>query len=526
MHPAGHLDGAAEGDLAIALAEVQVAHAQTGAVHIDGEEHLGTARQILDVAVAAMLARRHGACAFGGGLVARLALHLAHVGGGGVGRVGQAGDAVGVGGDEAGLALIPAGQHLGVGQAADQSRVDEACEVDAGDVAALGEHAVEVPDGLLGQREMLVQEAAAVLLGEKAVEAPEAVVARADVQQVHHQQVAGLGALDAHGAGQEVDGGQVHVAHVFGAVVVLDGAAGPVIGLQLELRARLHPDRHGDVGMPAVVHLRVVVGGLVEIDLDQGFGHGVLLAMAVGKNGSDGEVGLDALLVGICSGRLMDQAPALDDEQPVGHIHGEGKHLLADHDGDAAQLADLVERLGDVLDDGRLYALGGLVQQQHLGVGDQRARNGQLLLLPAREVAALAPAHVPEHGEQGVDVVGHLARLRVLQARLYVLFHGQRGEDHAALGHVGNALGHAPEALVLRDVLAGHGDLAALGGHDAHQAFEQRGLAHAVAAHDGHGFVLAALEADAVQRLALAIGHVQILDLQHVNSLCVPQWPR
>src|SRR5256885_4004825 len=118
------------------------------------------------------------------------------------------------------------------------------CEVDAGDVAALGEHAVEVPDGLLGQREMLVQEAAAILLGEKAVEAPEAVVARADVQQVHHQQVAGLGALDAHGAGQEVDGGQVHVAHVFGAVVVLDGAAGPVIGLQLELRARLHPDRH------------------------------------------------------------------------------------------------------------------------------------------------------------------------------------------------------------------------------------------------------------------------------------------
>src|SRR2546427_5996418 len=43
-----------------------------------------------------------------------------------------------------GLALVPAGQHLGVGQAADQARVDEACEVDAGDVAALGEHAVEV----------------------------------------------------------------------------------------------------------------------------------------------------------------------------------------------------------------------------------------------------------------------------------------------------------------------------------------------------------------------------------------------
>ena len=36
-----HLDGAAEGDLAVALGEVEVAHAELGAGHVDGEEYLG-----------------------------------------------------------------------------------------------------------------------------------------------------------------------------------------------------------------------------------------------------------------------------------------------------------------------------------------------------------------------------------------------------------------------------------------------------------------------------------------------------
>src|SRR5205823_12830074 len=34
MQPAGHLDGAAEGDLAVALAEVQIAHREAAARHI------------------------------------------------------------------------------------------------------------------------------------------------------------------------------------------------------------------------------------------------------------------------------------------------------------------------------------------------------------------------------------------------------------------------------------------------------------------------------------------------------------
>ena len=39
VNPAGHLDGAAEGDFSIALGEVQVAHRQPAALDVDREEH-------------------------------------------------------------------------------------------------------------------------------------------------------------------------------------------------------------------------------------------------------------------------------------------------------------------------------------------------------------------------------------------------------------------------------------------------------------------------------------------------------
>ena len=131
--------------------------------------------------------------------------------------------------------------NLRIGQTADQAGVDQAGEADAGNVARRGVEALEIPDRFLRQRKVIGQEAAAVLLGEEAVEAPQALLQRADVEQVDHQQVAGLGALDADRAGQEVHDGEVDVAHVVGGIVVLDEAAGPVIGLDDEIVARIDP---------------------------------------------------------------------------------------------------------------------------------------------------------------------------------------------------------------------------------------------------------------------------------------------
>src|ERR1700682_455401 len=157
--------------------------------------------------------------------------------------------------------------------------MNQAGEIHARNVPGRGVHALKIPDRLLRQREMIGQEPAAVLLGEEAVEAPQAFLHRADVEQIDHQQVAGLRALAADRAGQEVHDRQIDVAHVVGGVVVLDEAAGPVIGLDDEIVARADPRHHRDVGMPAVVNHVVVVGRLRKIDLDQCFWHQKLLCL-------------------------------------------------------------------------------------------------------------------------------------------------------------------------------------------------------------------------------------------------------
>jgi hypothetical protein len=51
---ARHLNRAAEGDLAVALAEMQVPYAELGTGDVDREEDFGTAREVLDVAVSAV----------------------------------------------------------------------------------------------------------------------------------------------------------------------------------------------------------------------------------------------------------------------------------------------------------------------------------------------------------------------------------------------------------------------------------------------------------------------------------------
>ena len=107
---------------------------------------------------------------------------------------------------------------------------------------------------------MVGQEAAAILLGEEAVEAPLRFFHRTRIENIDHEQIARLRALDADRAGEEMHDRQIDVAHVVGRVVVLDEAAGPVIGLDDEVVAGLDPRHHRHIGVPAVVDLVVVIG--------------------------------------------------------------------------------------------------------------------------------------------------------------------------------------------------------------------------------------------------------------------------
>ena len=120
--------------------------------------------------------------------------------------------------------------------------------------------AVEVPDRLVGVGVVVGEEPAGVGLGEDAGVAPALAGGgagllgdRAEVEDVDHQQVAGLGALDLDGAAEHVGVGQVDVADVVGRVVVAELGVGPLAALDPELAAGLHRGGTGDVGVPAVV---------------------------------------------------------------------------------------------------------------------------------------------------------------------------------------------------------------------------------------------------------------------------------
>jgi hypothetical protein len=67
-----------------------------------------------------------------------------------------------------------------------------------------------------------------------------------------------------------VHDGEIDVAHVIGRFVVVDEAAGPIVGLDDEIVARLDPRHNGNVRVPAIVDHVVLVRRFRQIDFDQG----------------------------------------------------------------------------------------------------------------------------------------------------------------------------------------------------------------------------------------------------------------
>src|SRR5207302_10245433 len=112
--------------------------------------------------------------------------------------------------------------------------------------------------------------------------------------------------------------------------------------------------------------------------------------------------------------------------------------LLDQEDGEAA-VADRRQGLEDHVDEARRETERRLVQQQHLRIRDQRPGDRQLLLLPARERAGLAPPEVPDDRAEVVDALE--VRVEIAsgspsgKAETEVLVDGELTEDAAALGH-------------------------------------------------------------------------------------------
>ena len=166
------------------------------------------------------------------------------------------------------------------------------------------------------------------------------------------------------------------------------------------------------------------------------------------------------------------------------------------------------EDLRHVFDDRGLDTLGGLVEQEKRRVPHQASRQGQKLLLAAREHLARSVEERLEPGEvdQQRRERGPLVAVAVVPPReVEVLPHRQPRKDPPALRHVSDA---EPRAFVRRQVgdvgpVLAHGS--GVGGQEAHQGLEERGLPHAVVAEDAHNLALADIEVDAVQNRDTAV---------------------
>src|SRR5690606_9285952 len=162
-------------------------------------------------------------------------------------------------------------------------------------------------------------------------------------------------------------------------------------------------------------------------------------------------------------------------------------------------------------------AFGRLVEDQQLGVEHQRTADGQLLLLAAREITAAAMLHFPEHREQLVDLFRNLPGPVGAGAEGYlqVFLDAQQREYLAALGHVADAGAGAVLGAQASDVLAIEQDLPVLYRQQAGDAFEQRGLADAVAAQQAAAGAFLQFQVQIPEDMALVVELVDALNAQH-----------
>src|SRR5258706_9180752 len=138
--------------------------------------------------------------------------------------------------------------------------------------------------------------------------------------------------------------------------------------------------------------------------------------------------------VHVGSRAARDDLAALHHEVLVGERLREIVVLLDQQDRHLAGGGERADGALDVLDDGRLDAFGGLVEDEELWSHGERAADGELLLLPAGKVTPAPSQHLPEHREHLEDARGNLrAPTPRREAHLQVLSHREPAEDLAAL---------------------------------------------------------------------------------------------
>ena len=224
----------------------------------------------------------------------------------------------------------------------------------------------------------------------------------------------------------------------------------------------------------------------------------------------DAEQPPDVLRVGEelrCRAGVDDAAAVEDDDVAREPLH-DGEVLLDEHD--RRQLGRALERLRHLGDEQRRETLRRLVDEQELVAVEERPRDRDHLLLPARERAGPLRGALAELRKELVDEVVPWVAASLREPE--VLLDGQPGEDVPVLRHVADAAPHDGVRGQPRDVLAVQLDRAARPRDEPHQGAHRGRLADAVPAEHGRDAVGGDVERDPLQDVRLAEVDMEIAD--------------
>ena len=224
----------------------------------------------------------------------------------------------------------------------------------------------------------------------------------------------------------------------------------------------------------------------------------------------------------------LHEAALVENGHLVGHHVGK-LDVVGHHDGGVGHApVELGDELRHQPRVGGIEARGGLVEEDHLRLGDQGPRDAHPLAHAPGQLRGqeIVGAGEPHQGEEAVDAIGDLplAEPGVLPQREgHVLEHGEGVEEGRVLEHVARPPAHGQDLLLAQvvDARAEEIHLAVVGREEAVADAEQHGLARAAAPHHGQGRPLAEGQAQPPQyRLGVeGLPHLPHLD-QHLPLAC------
>ena len=206
------------------------------------------------------------------------------------------------------------------------------------------------------------------------------------------------------------------------------------------------------------------------------------------------------------------------------------EHVLLDEEDRHAVAVDRREVGEDGRDDDGRQPERGLVEHEEPRARHQRAPDRGHLLLAARERPGELPAALGQEREEREHALERLPpqapALGAARAQLEVLEHGHRGEELAALRHVGDPARHDGRGRQPADPPALELDGAAAQREEAADRAERRRLARAVRADQRDDLALADLERDAADGGHVAVPRLEPLKPEQRRHSRLPDTPR